>query len=481
VKEGLEEFDTYSLKALGDLLMQCVVSLKYSLTRAKDLLSAEWKAAGFKWLPSEAEALGITDYGWKNPANPENEQLDHWHRALHMRAGQLAAFIGQLMAQYEETHVPRFGERSEFATNPWLVWRKDTESSPVTRFVKGLTDDEFLTALMAKHIGELKAFNCKPPLTLPTDGDLDDIDNHLVVEETTEVGTWWKILLENFTRRWIQIDCLDLQSPDLKGEHKSRISDFSELDWQRLLYLAFCTASKEANALESSKGQAMALQLSAVTDRLDSISAAQMPMIDLLERIAFNVTAKDQKAAEKTLETALGSKICSFLNHLAWTNAVAAEVILHDVNFPNPGVGIGTLCAAFECELKFGLLTRFGTFLRCRSINYWPEGRMDDGTWWPQILKAGNMNPRLSMEKIAVALSSPRAEIGEFCLSEGVDLRVLTETIEYVKEYRNPHAHGGVLSFVQAQRIRETLLGISAGNGGVFETLVPRNVRFGNS
>jgi hypothetical protein len=35
VKEGLEEFDTYSLKALGDLLMQCVVSLKYSLTRAK--------------------------------------------------------------------------------------------------------------------------------------------------------------------------------------------------------------------------------------------------------------------------------------------------------------------------------------------------------------------------------------------------------------------------------------------------------------
>ena len=102
---------------------------------------------------------------------------------------------------------------------------------------------------------------------------------------------------------------------------------------------------------------------------------------------------------------------------------------------------------------------------------------MEDGNYWPQILKAGDMNTRLSMAKILVALSSPRSEIEEFCSSEGIDLRRLRETIEDVKEDRNPVAHGRVLSFYEAQRIREKLLGIASGDGGVFGILVPRNLR----
>ncbi|MEO8660884.1 MAG: hypothetical protein ABI693_20600 [Bryobacteraceae bacterium] len=474
VKEALEEFDAARLKSLGELLRQCVVSLRYSLTRARDLLSAEWKAGGFEWLPSEAEAAGISDYGWKNAGRTEDQQAEDWLKALHMRAGQLAAFTGLLMARYEETHIPRFGESSHFSENPWLVWRRDEASSAVKRFVRGLSEVEFLTALIAKHICELKAFDHVPPLKLPTDGDLKDVDKSLVVEKATDVETWTKLLSANFTRHRLYIHSLNFQQPDqTKSERKSRISDFSELDWERILYLASCAATKEASGVEPSNGNVP--EFSPLTDRLDSISAARM--IGLLEHIASNVKAKDSKAAENTLETALGSQICGFLVPEAWTNAVAAEVILHDITFPNPGVGIGTLCTAFECELKYGLLTRFCIFLRTRRINYWPDGKMEDGNWWPLLMKGGNINDRLSMERISVAFTSRRPELEEFCISEGIDLSNLRGTIGYVKEYRNPHAHGGVLTFAQAQRIRERLLGISTGNGGVLGTLVPRNVR----
>ena len=116
-------------------------------------------------------------------------------------------------------------------------------------------------------------------------------------------------------------------------------------------------------------------------------------------------------------------------------------------------------------------------FLNHRKILSFPDNELlDENRRGQQILIAGRQNDRLtSLGAIALALDSPRKEIPEFCATRDIDLIRLRNVIDSVMKYWNRAVHRRSISFETARRVREELLGVASGNGGVFGALVCRN------
>lgn len=470
LKQALEKFDNNTLKSIRDLLERCIKSLDCGEERARQLLSKEWKESGVDLLPSEAEEAGISDYGWHDPSRTEHQQLADWLRVLAFRAGQLFARTGAIMLSYEESHCT--------GDNPWLAWRLEDHDSAVARYVRALTEKEFLVALMARNIVRIGTDPWRRHLILPTDGDIAGLDGILEVQVAVNIRDWEKILSQNFVRPTVRISKLHLGSGkvELGVDSVSPPSDLDGLEWGHILHLGWCAALREASDEQPVEVQPSLLKaLGELKDRVDSISAAQMPVIDLLERIVGQLTQSKRKfPAEESLREAIGSGVYSLLCPDTVANALAAEQILHDPASASPGLGVAALCMAFECELKNGFLARFCGFLAKRGLRSFPDfEKLDYGRFRPRVVVNGRPNCDLTLGGIRLGLDSPRPETIEFCITEGKDLSMLRRQIDLVREYRNPPAHGGSMSFEHARRIREKLLGIASGDGGAFGLLVP--------
>ncbi len=477
LKQALKEFDSTKLQTISDLLAQCDISLNCNEHRARELLSAEWKEAGYPFLPSEAEAAGIADYGWKDPSMSEGDQVLDWMRLLNVRAGLLCARTGTTVRDYEETQITEFPseeDSEEFRRNPWRVWRLGIQHSQVCDFVQRLTNREFLIVLMARNLAQIGVKSTGRVLTVPSDGDLDSLEGILTARMELDRHVWKSILSEHFIIRTLHITNLDVTAGTAKSHKTSRHSDLENLDWQQLLYLAWCGALEQAAVEES--GPRYSVE-KAVIDLKESLSAYQMPVIDLLERLVEQTRDNQGKpAAEESLRTALGSRVYDSLTPASLTSALGAEQILQDPHFAAPSHGVAALGLAFELELKNGFLGQFCKFLNQRTIRWFPDNEwLDENRRRPQILIRGRQNDRLTLGDIARSLESPRSEIPEFCATYDIDLIRLRKAIDIVKRYRNQAAHHPSIPFVTARQIREELLGVVSGNGGVFGALVCQN------
>ncbi len=384
---------------------------------------------------------------------------------------------GGAIRRYEETHLPRFrseDDNEESLRHPWCVWRLSEDRSPVAMFVQRLKDDEFLCLLTARNVigvhGDVTTRNGhwmpKLPLTLPTatDRDLNDLEGVVSIEVKTERSDWQQILMDNFVRG-----------------SSGNPSDISELDWRHILYLAWCAASVEASAT-APRDDPYAVRFQQVMDRLDSISASQIPLIDQYERLErcielvvdqMKCNPPEMRAVEDSLKTELTCQVWDVLSEDAQTKALAAERTLQDPDCPDPGLGIAGFGFAFETQLKTGILDDLCEFLRRRGLRNFPDSELlKNGSRRPRILIGGRQKDRLNLGEIALALESPRTELQEFCDTRGIDLHRLRKAIEVVKPYRNRAVHGGPISLDTAHRVRAKLLGVATSDGGVFGAFV---------
>ncbi len=85
-----------------------------------------------------------------------------------MRAGALCCLNGRIILDCEDTH--------DVQGNPWIRWRTQGNSA-AARFVQGLSREQFLAALTARNICLVGAI-APGGLTLPIDGDLNDVSGY---------------------------------------------------------------------------------------------------------------------------------------------------------------------------------------------------------------------------------------------------------------------------------------------------------------
>jgi len=466
------EFDEEAVRSISELVALCVKCLNCGAERTKELLAREWKETGAGLPPSIAEEVGIEVSGWHDPSRTEAQQLHDWLVALCLRAVQLCARTGSSLGEY--------GQTLGLEGNPWRELRLGTDDSPAACFVRGLNEERFLALLVAWNLGSIGLDLPLRPLILPTDGDITDVNGIVTVKTKTLIQDWQEILKQNFVRRLLRLRTLSADPGAAStGEWVNTLS-MPSLDWSRLLYLARCAALKEAAPAESG-GPVLPTEygsLDDLRDRIDSVSSAQMPMIDLLEKIArefeiARVRSDTVHAPEEGLRNALGPRVYRALDNEAVNAAVTAEQIFRLTDIADPGVGVFCLCRAFELQLKRVLLVEFCRFLSGRGVSTYPDReQLPNGKARPRILANGRRNDRLSLGEIRLALESPRPELNEFCTQQGLDVVALKRAIEEVSELRNTRAHEGSISFVEARRIRERLLGIASGDGGVFGLVV---------
>ena len=449
-KKALQQFDDGSMTTIAELLRRCVTCLDLSESGTRKLLEAEW---------TERDSAGDVTF---RSRHWEAAQLDQWSRLLHLRAAQLNALTGVFIRDYEETHVPSFWngirwkeDTREFLGNPWRVWRFEAGQRWVRDFVRRFKDDEFAIMLAARTIARM---GLVPPgfsglsrnvPTLPSDGDLDGLEEVLSIRNSRSSDEWETILSENFG------------------------GTFKELDWEEILEetlkVAISDARREASATDSDDLASMRRE---VTNLKDSFRAFQ---IGVLERWGERMRDDPTSTAKESLQTALGSEVYAMLTPEALPGALGAELLLQDPNFPDPSLGVQGLCKAFELLLKKGFLAQFCESLRQQNVRYFPENEWLDEKHRlrrPQVLVGGRQKERLNLGDIAKALDSPRKEIPEFCASQKIDLPRLRKAIGMVKDYRNPATHDKSISYVEAMQIRERLLGVAWGDGGVFGALM---------
>jgi hypothetical protein len=241
------------------------------------------------------------------------------------------------------------------------------------------------------------------------------------------------------------------------------------MNWSHVLYLASCAALPEAYPQPPNEAHASLLSsLNGLKDQVDSLSAAQMPIISHLERLVEQTHPLQRQQIKESLKETLGASLYDHLSPEALSSVLSAEVILHDPDFPNPSFGVFALCSGFEAQLRH-FLDNFGKFLTPR-VREFPARSRDQGLRAPLILK-GKVNERLTFGEIQAGLAKAEPEFSRFCATERINPVMVKNAITRVLNYRNPAAHGGDMSFEKARRIREELLGIAARDGGIFSVL----------
>lgn len=448
LKQSLEDFDRNTLSSLHDLLMQCIQALKIDRQRAKDLLSREWNA---------------------DHSTTEGQRLLHWARMLELRAGLVCASAGAQMVAYEETH--------DSQGHPWTEWRTSKDDIAIVRFVRELSDKEFLTALLSRNVCLIDAAPRSPTrLVLPTDGDLIAIPGTLAIEQKTKVREWEEILSQNFITRTLMLRNFCEDTGTSEAEEVTSRSDRDGLNWGQIISLSRAAAVRESSLAKAADEIPLSKTLSDLLDTIGSLRGGQTAIFDLLDRIAGKSRNERRRAAgNESLKIALGDRIHRLLSADALTSAISAEQLLHDQDLANPGLGIMALCIAWETELKAGLLAKFCTFLRHRNIRNFPDsGGGDKRDRRHQILIDGHQAHRLTLGDIKIAFDSTQPEILEFCKAENIDFSALRREIEVIQNHRNSFAHGKTIPFVTAHRIREQILGVVSGDGGAFKLLFPK-------
>lgn len=185
----LAAIDGTDEKELVSLFEACSVALRLGEQRARELLSAEWKAAGCERLPSECGTADLAEIKWYNPRKSEFQQRANWLELLEWRAVLLCWHAGKKMRECEASYTsPVPGEDSTL----WLKWRQGGKDG--RDFVSGLTEKAFRIAVLSRHVASVLPLPWNKLLRVPTDGDLASIPETLEALNVVRIEDWKTVL-----------------------------------------------------------------------------------------------------------------------------------------------------------------------------------------------------------------------------------------------------------------------------------------------
>jgi hypothetical protein len=255
---------------------------------------------------------------------------------------------------------------------------------------------------------------------LPSDGDLWDIPQLVVVLNAPEIGEWKRLMTGSdleFPKRnrdgrdsTLSIDGNGLflvlnSAAALRSEKYSEaLASTIEIVRARThepraerIHLGLAAGSEEQEEREgrteelrpapivepvdssiagASRDSSMKLLLDRMTELHDLVasnSAAQVPIIDTLQSVLSKIVNPSRYGAEESLRRELGNALYDDLTPTARHWAIAAEYCWLDANAPDPSRIVAALATAFEHQLRETVFTRFcGTLLASGLRNY-PE------------------------------------------------------------------------------------------------------------
>jgi hypothetical protein len=206
-----------------------------------------------------------------------------------------------------------------------------------------------------------------------------------------------------------------------------------------------------------------------LVDKVDSVAAVQMPMIDYLERICAGLDklgTQNRFKVEEALKKVLGEGVYLFLCDDAKVALLDAERRYLDTESIDWNSVAAGFAKAFELQLIQRFLPNLADYLKNRNIRRFPDGdRLDNG----------KVETRSTLGAISIALSLKKRELEEFGRESGTDLPVLGKPIYEVSGSRNAGAHGIGMSFADVSTLREKWLGADSHDGGIFGLLCPKN------
>jgi hypothetical protein len=219
------------------------------------------------------------------------------------------------------------------------------------------------------------------------------------------------------------------------------------------------------------------VRLSDLNDRIDSVAATQMPMIDSLERIEAAVSRLGQQTKfkiEEKLKEVLGLGVYSVLCDDTKIVLMDAERRFGDEGTIDWNSVVENLAKGLEFQLKQRFLERLARYLSSRNIDSFP---MNDETLpngnkkLRAIIWKGKPNAYSTLGWILNALQSRNPVLADFAREKAVDLSAVVSWIQKISAFRNKAAHEVGMSCTDALRLRGQWFGIPNGDGGAFGTV----------
>ncbi|MGD0870234.1 MAG: hypothetical protein ABSB88_11825 [Bryobacteraceae bacterium] len=205
-------------------------------------------------------------------------------------------------------------------------------------------------------------------------------------------------------------------------------------------------------------------------DSVESNSAAQIPLIDLLQRLVERLGKPSRQEAEDYLRGVLGGTF-SLLCTEAQTTLIAAEQLSRYRELTDPSLVVVELRKAFELQLKACFLKPLCNFLH-REKDRWNYPA--DAAVRQRLMDRGRLNDEIMLGKIAELLESPQPEVEEFAQRQHVNLRELVDTMRKVSAQGGDGAHRAAFTEDRAQRLKEQWLRGAPFGAGIFSGLVAR-------
>ncbi len=361
------------------------------------------------------------------------DELSQAQHALFWRALVVAHRVGQAMWEYIRSP-------SGFVLgDPWMDWRRSVSEEPCVTFVQSLTDEEFFCVRLAYHVHRVLNFRDLPG-SVPSDGDIEDVPAFL---ESTAAFAW---------PQWFE----------LLGEPPRDIA------YGYLLHLAETAALREIGEA----GDRKEFSVSDLEDRIESIAALQVPMLDTVAALVTRFDSLGPPSrfkTEESLKDALGDKVYSRLSADARDVLLDAEHRYRDSEIRDWNSVVADVAKAFALQLRQRFLPRLADYLKDRGISRFPDGDMlPRGALITPIIEGGKAVERSGLGTISIALGLSKPVIQEFARTRSIDLLALKRQIDGVRRYRNPGAHETGMSSAQASELREKWLGVASHDGGIF-------------
>ena len=225
-------------------------------------------------------------------------------------------------------------------------------------------------------------------------------------------------------------------------------------------------------------GRSVEGRISDLTDKVDSVAAAQMPMIDAVERMQTTLgafAARDKFKIEENLKNILGWKVYSSLCDDARNALIEAERQFMDQGVVDWNSAVACIGRAFEQQLKQYVLPALAEHLRAHGLMTFPNGEKSrSGKPIPAIIEHGRANQRAMLAWISMSLELNNPLLEEFARKRNIDISALKKSINGVMPDRNLAVHGSGMNFANASRVRGQWLGIG-NTGSIFAAMCPRN------
>lgn len=379
-----------------------------------------------------------------DPDDPDevDAQMDIIHKSLERlvawRSLLLAAQIGRKLLVYTGTFA-----------NPeenWWTWREGRGDATAAQFVAELTERQFLCIKFAHRCALSIPFGERV-----APGLLRDLFDNLAAVQ------WPHSSYRHFEAEYSQLISLS----------QAQFADGPKL---MLAELVSVMDGPSRSGDERADARVGIDELRELKAAVESNSAAQIPLIDVVERLVERLGEPSKREAEDYLRGVLGGTF-SLLCPGAQNTLIAAEQLSRYRELTDPSVVVVELRKAFELQLKDYFLKLLLNFLRReKNRRNYPE----DAAVSHRLMNGGHLNDRIMLGKIAELLESGRPEVEEFAQKQHVNLRELAETVREVSKQGGDGAHRAGFNRDEAQRLKEQWLRGAPFGAGIFSALVAR-------